>query len=320
MIRVTLLLLIFNSSVFAQTSKGTKIFTADIDNFWVAYDSVQTTKDSSKQLHFIQSLYLDKATDGLKDFMVLRQHAAKKHLSNILAYPKFWTSLRPHTLQIESHKREIEALMIRFKNLYPAFKQPDIYFTIGCLNSGGTASPDKILIGSEIAAADKTVDASELGSWLQKVFKDQQNVVNLVAHEVGHTQQRGGDTEDDGTSNLLGYCIKEGVCDFIAELLVQKIIVTPYKTYGQAHEAEVWQAFQKEMREKETKNWLYNGQEAPSGQADLGYFVGYEICKSYYTNAKNKKQALKEIIELDYENKSISEFLQKSKYADKRKS
>ncbi|HMH34692.1 MAG TPA: hypothetical protein VK543_16765 [Puia sp.] len=39
-----------------------KVFTQDIDNFWIAFDSIQTTNDSTKQIHFIQSLYIDKGT------------------------------------------------------------------------------------------------------------------------------------------------------------------------------------------------------------------------------------------------------------------
>lgn len=70
-----ILSILFFNSTFGQI---TKIFTSDIDNFWIAYDSVQTTKDTVKQVQFIQELYLDKATDGLKDFMIAREHSAKK--------------------------------------------------------------------------------------------------------------------------------------------------------------------------------------------------------------------------------------------------
>ncbi len=42
-----------------------------------------------------------------------------------------------------------------------------------------------------------------------------------------------------------------------------------------------------------------------NGKADLGYFMGYAICKTYYKNAKNKTKALKEIAELDYKEKTF---------------
>lgn len=297
--------------------KNPKISTTDIDNFWVAYDSLQKTNDKTLQIKIVQELYLDKASIGLKDFMIAEKHSAKRHLENILKYPKFWSSVRPKTLEINSHKKEIEKIMLRFKKLYSNFKQPDVYFAIGCLNSGGTTTKNKILIGSEIACSNKTTDASELGNWLNGVFKDQTNVINLFAHELGHTQQKNGDSEDDGNSNLLGYCIGEGSCDFISELLLKKPVNAPYMTYGKANEKELWVLFEKEMLGQETKNWLYNGNEAPNGNADLGYFMGYMICKSYYDNSKNKKQSLKEIIEIDYTRENVIKFLEKSKYAIK---
>ncbi|MEI6190567.1 MAG: DUF2268 domain-containing putative Zn-dependent protease [Chitinophagia bacterium] len=311
-LKLIFLLLFLSSTILGQS--GTKIFTSDIDNFWIAYDSVKTTTDTAKQINFIQYLYLDKATSGLKDFMIARQHSARRHLTNILKYPKFWVSLRPHTLQIKYYTTDIETLMVKFKKLYPNFKQPAIYFTIGCLNSGGTTTTNKILIGSEIAASDSTVDASEIGSWLKGVFKLNTSVVYLVAHEVGHTQQKGGDSENDGNSNLLGYCIREGACDFIAELLLEKPILSPYITYGKANEKDLWELFQKDMNKQETKDWLYNGGQAPNGKADLGYFMGYAICKTYYNNSKDKTKALKEIIELNYNRESVFRFLKKSKY------
>lgn len=71
------------------------------------------------------------------------------------------------------------------------------------------------------------------------------------------------------------------------------------------------------MLGQETKNWLYNGSQAPNGNADLGYYMGYEICKSYYQNSKNKKTGLKEIIELECIKENVIKFLEKSKYAEK---
>lgn len=159
---LTIVFLLVIVNAFSQISN--KVLTSDIDNFWIAYDSVQKTNDKILQTKIIQELYLDKATIGLKDFMIAREHSAKRHLENILKYPKFWVSVRPKTLEINSFKGEIEKIMLRFKKLYSNFKQPDVYFTIGCLNSGRTITKDKILIGSEIACSSKTTDSFELGN------------------------------------------------------------------------------------------------------------------------------------------------------------
>ena len=51
-------------------------------------------------------------------------------------------------------------------------------------------------------------------------------------------------------------------------------------------------------------NWLYNGEESKKRPADLGYYIGYEICKAYYENSKDKPKALIEIIELNWQDKN----------------
>lgn len=57
-------------SAFSENTN--KIFTADIDNFWIAYDSIQQTKDFSKKLNFINRIYIENETKGLNTFMKAR--------------------------------------------------------------------------------------------------------------------------------------------------------------------------------------------------------------------------------------------------------
>jgi hypothetical protein len=47
--------------------------------------------------------------------------------------------------------------------------------------------------------------------------------------------------------------------------------------------------------------------------ADLGYYVGYKICEAYYQAARDKKQAVKDILEM----KDFNEFLKDSGYEQK---
>jgi uncharacterized protein YjaZ len=64
------------------------------------------------------------------------------------------------------------------------------------------------------------------------------------------------------------------------------------------------------------KNWMpriYNGNNSKTRPADLGYYIGYKICESYYRQAKDKKQAVREILET----KAFTAFLQESGYAAK---
>jgi hypothetical protein len=187
-----------------------------------------------------------------------------------------------------------------------------MYFTIGGLRSGGTTTGNMVLVGAEIATADNNTDASELGDWLKNVFKNQQssNLVSLNIHEYVHTQQK------SESNTVLSQCIQEGAADFIAELVTKTPNNSAYVIYGREHEKELKQKFSIDMFSTATALWLYNGSNTP--HADLGYFMGYAICKAYYRQQSNKKQAIKNIIELDYSNEQqVVDFVNQSGYFEK---
>jgi hypothetical protein len=311
--RAVVIVHLFFTFFFTATGQknNQKVFTSDIDNFWIAYDSCQTTNDSLKQLHYIQTLYIDNGTQGLKAFMEARDYTVELWVSLIRKYPKFWRSIRPNTLTVKSKAKEIEQSIERLKNLYSALKEAKMYFTIGGLRSGGTTMNDMVLVGAEIATGNVTTDVSEFpNKWLEGVFKSQQadNIVPLNIHEYVHTQQNGE------TQNLLGQAIKEGACVFITELVIGKPLQNNYLVYGREHEGELKESFKLDMFTPAYSNWLYNGSTTKT-VADLGYFMGYTICKAFYNKSPDKRRAIKDIIELNYsDTTAVENFLTKSKY------
>ena len=69
-----------------------------------------------------------------------------------------------------------------------------------------------------------------------------------------------------------------------------------------------------EAFETEHDNWFYNA-DSKYGIQDLGYYMGYAICKSYYDHAEKKTLAIKQIIELDHANvDEVVEFVNRSGY------
>lgn len=286
-----------------------KVYTSDIDRFWIAYDSARTTADTTLQQRYFQQLYIDPGTPGLKAFMKLRRYDAPLYTRLINKYPKFWVSIRPNTLTVKAKTAAIEKAIDHFKEIYPDLKPSTMYFTIGGLRSGGTTMEDMVLVGAEIATADSNTDASEMSDWYKNVFKHQnpENIVALNVHEYVHTQQR----QTEGNM-LLSQIIKEGGADFVAELASGMPNNSNYMVYGREHADSVRTAFLKDMYGANSLGWLYN---ANVPIADLGYYTGYTICKDYYQKAKDKKQAIKDIIRVDYENDSaVDAFLDESGY------
>jgi hypothetical protein len=288
-----------------------KVFTSDIDNFWRAFDSVETTTDSLRQLHYIQSMYIDKGSKGLKAFMEARNYTAAQWVQLINKYPKFWRSIRPNTLTVKTKAKDIEQSIERLRVLYPQLKEAKMYFTVGGLRSGGTTMDHMVLIGTEIATGDRSTDVSEFpNKWLEGVFKSQQQatIIPLNIHEYIHTQQRGE------PHNLLAQAIKEGSCDFITEIVLNKPLQNNYLQYGRKHEQELKEQFIQDMFTPVFSNWLYNGSSTKT-VADLGYFMGYSICKAYYNKSRNKRKAIKGIIELNYSDTiAVEKFLENSRY------
>lgn len=300
--------LLLTKVAFGQPKQ--KVYTSDITNFWDAFDRIQATTDYSQKISIINELYINKGTKGLKAFMQSRDYTDTLWVKQIEEYPKFWKSIRPNTLKIQEKVTEIENAIVNFRKLYPQLKEAEIYFTIGGMKSGGTIKDNMVLVGCEVATGDRSVDVSELpGDWLKSIFeKEAIDVVALNIHEYVHTQQK------SSREQVLAHSIHEGACDFIAELVLGKPLNARYLLYGKQNAEKVKHNFKKEMFSDNFRNWLYNGSlgvEMP----DLGYFVGYDICKKYYEQATDKTKAIAEIIELDVTNEDkVLAFLKKSGY------
>ena len=306
MIRFLIVALCFSTLAHGQT-----VSTSDIDHFWKAFDSIQTIHEKDSQIQVMQSVYIDRGTYGLKEFMTLRNFDAARLVESINKYPRFWKSIRPNTLTIHQNEPLIESYIQQFRVLYPEFRAARIYFTIGAIRAAGTTQDSLVLIGSEIALGDKNTDVSEFpDKRLANFFNSQNsgNIIPVVIHECVHTQQK-----PEGKT-LLAESIYEGACDFMTELILAKPLENAYLVYGRKHEKELKRAFKKEMYSEDLSHWLYNGATSKT-MGDLGYFMGYSICRSFYRHAKDKTGAIKKIIRLDYRDSgAVKEFLRESGY------
>lgn len=315
-LKILALFIILATKSFGQNSKN--FVYSDIQNFWNAYDKIKTTKDSTQQYNYLNALFLNKGTEGLKAIMEVRNYNAKSYIDAINNYPKFWNSVRANTLQAKDVSTKIEKNINSFRAMYPQAKPAKIFFTIGALMTNGTTLSDKILIGSELAFADEQTDTSEFPkhlSHLKTYFKSnpKSNIVFLNVHEFIHTQQK-----TTIGKNLLEQCIIEGVAEFVAEITTKQNSTAPALSYGKQNDHRVREVFEKQMFNKSIGFWLYSNAVNEFKTRDLGYYIGYAICENFYNKSENKKEAIKQMIEIDYDNeKSVSDFVDKSKYFSK---
>lgn len=272
--------------------------TRDIDNFWTAYDMLYSAEDFEDSVNIIQTHYIDNATDGLKEFINLRNFTAEEYVIKLAQYPKFWKSVRPLTVSIVDSKPIIDSIFTTYSSLLPDYQQPDICFAIGCLRTGGTTRDNLILIGAEIAAADTTVDKSEMDGWLSSIIGNTGNIESMIAHETIHIQQFSHFFIRFSSQPLLTQAILEGVADYIPKKFLDLEINSAVYDYGQNHECSLWNEFRADIQNnsKNYKNWLYKGNQQGK-PADLGYFMGYKIAEAYYENEEKKQKALKWLLD-----------------------
>lgn len=314
-----LLTILTTTLILASCQTEKKIYenivTSDIFNYWEAYDKITSTKDSVLQYKYLDSLYFNKGTLGLQGIRQARNYMAQEYINVINNYPKFWNSVRDNTLKANSYREEIQQGIEKVKQLYPALKPNKIYFTIGALRTGGTYIDSLALIGSEMAMVDKNTDASEFPESIrqgrQTYFNQNpiDDLVFLAVQEFVHTQQK------TFVHNLLSYCLHEGVGDFVSYKALSLEPNLPAIIYGKQNEA-VREKFETEMFYNNNQNkWLWSDAPNEFEVRDLGYYIGYQICENYYNQAKDKKEAIKTMIELDYENESeIENFVHKSNF------
>lgn len=301
MIKIKLLIIIlFISKTPLAQELNQDFISNDIDNFWIAYNKINSTEDTVKQYKFLKELYIDKATPGLKSLIEVRNYTEREMLGWITKYPKFWSSLKPNTLNVKSLYPEIESDIKKLKRLYPSLKPATIYFTIGAFRTNGTTQGDRVLIGSELSLADKNVIVNEFPAWRQQFYKLQNPIAELsllCAHEYVHTQQKAR------VENLLSSCLYEGVAEFVSCLATGKKSAANAIEFGKANEKMVVDKFVADLfLMTNDYNWLWGENTNQFKVRDLGYYIGYEICERYYSLSQDKLKAIKELIELDYGN------------------
>ena len=316
LILLVVFLIFSNCQNQRKTSKH--IVTTDVTNFWEAYDKIVSTQDSVLQYKYLDSLFFQKGTPGLKAIREVRDYTPQDYINAINNYPEFWTSVRENTLKANKFGSELENGIEKLRNIYPDLKPAKIYFTIGALRTNGVTLDSLVLIGSELAMSDKNTISSELPEAIRKnrrIFFDSNPIDDLVllnVHEYVHTQQK------QPLNNLLSFVIREGVAEFVSVIAMGVPSSTPAVEYGKQN-YKVREKFEEEMFYMNNRNeWLWSDAPNDFGVRDLGYYIGYQMSENFYNLSENKEKAIKKLIELDFSNEAeIEEFVHSTGFLSK---
>lgn len=277
-------------AIAAIKSGGTMdLIHEDVDRFWEIWQTLPIS-DLDACAKVLEEEYLNKGTAGLRDFWRLRIESGRQFADTIRAFPRYYASLQATCVNLSTQEDSIRDACSRLNDLVGQSPRTDSYFLIGCMNSAGTVSESGLLIGLDMMGRSESAPLDELGDWHRSVVRPLDELPRLVLHEYVHALQ-----ETSTPKTLLANSILEGTADFVVSLLLGRH-ETPHHQYGRIHEADLWVEFKDEMGGSDIDNWLCQGDSATDRPADLGYFLGHQICAAYYARQSDPQTAVRQML------------------------
>lgn len=252
------------------------IVVADINNFWRAFDLLQNQRTLADSLKIVKTIFVDKASEGLKQYMKAANCDEKEYLETIKRKKADYLAVRQNTEAIASKKQLIIQYLHKFKRLYPELKIPVICYTLGKFEVGGTQFGNTLYIGCEVDAINHV------------------DVIPQSIHELAHFQQK-----DQNPVTNLDLAMIEGGAEFISYRVTGKRTIYPTWKYGIANENHLWKEFQPNLGSTINMKWFLDiPDKARNRPGSLAYFIGFRICEAYLKSHKNEKLTLRKLIEM----------------------
>ena len=293
-----------------------RIVTEDIPRFWAAYDA--STPET--RVAALQRDYFDPGSPGLDDFLGLKIGSVERMAAVLDRRPRFYASIRSSTLRAHEAEPAVRAAFRRMEALYPDAVYPDVYFLIGGMSAGGTASRRGLLIGTEFFSRTPEMPEDELTDWHRAVLAPVETLPLIVAHELIHYLQ----DLDMLDRTLLNRALLEGSADYLGRLISEdgRAMNDHIYAWADPQEEAVWCAFEAEMDGSDTADWIANGgrpADRPAGldYADLGYYVGHQISEAYHEQARAAGQSDAEVVRDILHIDDAKAFLDASGYAER---
>ncbi len=91
--------------------------------------------------------------------------------------------------------------------------------------------------------------------------------------------------------------ILEGSAGFICREIIGTTINPTIYEYGFENEEELKIEFADDLKSNDFSGWLYNGTRSGERPADLGYFIGHQVCSTYLNGASDHQKAKEQLLQ-----------------------
>jgi hypothetical protein len=275
--------------------KQAQIIHSDLANFSEAFDMLSTESDTLKVLN---SIYFEKASIGLKEFINRHQLTAELLRDAIRINPETYSRIKGFMLQMEKFELSYQETLATFGRTVPNTMFAPTYLLVGA-NRG-------------IAQASQYGQLVTIG----KLMGDTDKLLTFIVHELVHFQQAkelGGQqyvAVYSKPNNMLDLCLREGGAEFITQLVLNRITQKRALKYLLEHEKELKIKYKEDLKNQDATYWLWESLNQNEYPKLLGYAMGYQICKSYYEHSPDKREAIKQILAI----KDAHVFVESSSY------
>lgn len=259
------------------------IRTSDAVRFYRIYDAA----DGRPTASVLQQDYIDAGSDGVRQFVPNRIVSGASLAKVIQQNHPVYDQARTCMDVLPKVSGKLQIAFQKLAHLDPKATFPPVTVLIGGNNSGGTTGKSGVLIGLEVACRS---------SWLQPDLSER--LFHLIAHEYGHVEQAPELDDETVPTTVLRQSLIEGVAELVGELISGEVSNVHLQKWTQGHVDEIDARFVADADKTDISDWLYNGVGTPDHPGDLGYWEGYRIAKAFYDKAKDKRAALRTLLDL----------------------
>ncbi len=269
---------------FPRSPEQAKMVYTDLVHFVEAYNELVKNTDT---LQVLQTMYFDRGSDGLKEFIRRHQLSPELLRDAMLANPERYALLPNFLANIHAVEQAYLKLMKDYGGVVPNAMYPPTYLLVGANRGIGQAS----LVGQLITVTRAADD-------LEKLQK-------IMTHELSHFQQAmamGGQKYAalyTSPNNMLGICLREGGAEFVTSLVLNDITQSAALEYIVKNESRLKQRFLEDLKTQNTGFWLWESIEQSAYPKLLGYAMGYMITKTYYEQVADKTTGLQNILRME---------------------
>ena len=265
----------------------------DLNHFWTA---VHISGEEKIPLEAVlEREYFGRASSALAQYSSWSGVTAQSLAATYRVHTAYFQTLLERPDQLEP-LFDLQPLFARLETLLPDAISASVHLLMGDFSCAGTVGPGSILLGLEFLPAENVRHLAPPGALLL----DADQLPAVLAHESIHVQQleRFPDLAAEiPRLTLLQLALLEGAAEYLGSVLSGQQVNREVHSYGVSHTEELWPLFWAQADATDWDDWFYRVPAWQGWPGNLGYFMGYELCRIYHERHASEQTVIADIVQ-----------------------